>query len=176
MSVRMLDAAEPGTKLAIPEPLRFGNSVAEDIEHMVLLREATSRMIRLSWRLSGIPAVDFRSLVHLLPPADCDTPESDPYAQSWRAGYRYGLYYYRRGQGFVQVKDVRPDGPCFRITIDDTDRFYELAHASWVSQLSGQGVQALNDAIAADLAIADGGRFVLLPYRMAHWPVPCMAV
>jgi hypothetical protein len=156
--------------------MRFGSSAAEDIGLLILLREATSRMIRLSWRLAGVPVIEFRSLVHLLPPIDGDGAESCSYAEFWRQQYRYGLYYYRCGPGFIQVKDVRPGGPGARMTIEDSGLFQELVATASVDQLPEPAVEALNAAIDAGLAISGGANFAILPYRMQHWPVSCVMV
>src|SRR5580658_2370386 len=175
-SLDALSAIAPGAEVTLSEPLRFGSSAGDDIMHLVFLREATSQAVRLTWRLAGIPAVAFRSLVHLQPPADGDATKSAAYAKSWREQYQYGLYYYRCGPDFIQVKDIRPGGPAARMTIEDGGRFQELVASTSVNQLSEPGVDALNTAIDADLAIACGDRFAVLPYRMRHWPVSCIAV
>ena len=171
-----LAALAPGAEVTLAEPVPFGSCVDEDIRQLVFLREATSRSVRLTWRMTGVPLLDWRSLAHLLPPDAGETGASAAFARAWRERYRYGLYYYRCGPGFIHVKDIRPGGPAARMTIEDNGLFDELISASSLDQLSSQAAEALGPAIEADLAVAGETRFAILPYRMRHWPVSCVAV
>jgi hypothetical protein len=155
------------------QPLRFGESVAADLRLIRLLRDATSHAVRLAWRLSGVPSLDLRDLVHLIPPVDGVDAAARAYAAEWIDAHRYGSYYYRRGPGFVTVRDVRAGGKKQRLLIDQgSAEFLEMAEAAHADELSPAARRALPDAVDAGLAVlADDSTMVLLPHRMRHWPV-----
>jgi hypothetical protein len=85
----------------------------------------------------------------------------------------YGSYYYRRGPGFVVVRDVRAAGDEQRLLIDQgSAEFLEMAEAAHADELSPAARRALPDAVDAGLAVVDDDlTMVLLPYRMRQWPV-----
>lgn len=173
--VEALESA-PARRVRVAEPVRFGTSPDNDIEHLRMLRELTSRTIRVDWRIDGEPAFDLRDHVHLVPPAaDDDDP---PIADEWRSGYRYGTLYYRNGPTFISVKDVRPGGEHARMTIDrtGTEHFRLLANRCRLDELPEDTLDALETALELGLAIRGREQFLLLPYRMRAWPVPYVAV
>src|SRR5437868_10207801 len=79
---------------------------------IAFLVRATSFGLPLEW---GGPVADLPCglLFHLTPPT-----YGDEAAATWRAAHRYGQCYWRRGNGFVTVQDLRTD-PGARIVIDD---------------------------------------------------------
>lgn len=157
----------------LDEPIPFGKKIADDLLWLRLLRDVTSHGIRLDWTLAGRPKVPLHTYVHLLPPTAGTNSEASLAATEWAAGFRYGLYYYRLGPDFVSVKDVRPGVEGRRLTIaDGFDHFLAIARALSSDELSDDAMDALRDAIDADLALEVDGRVLLLPYRMRHWPVP----
>ncbi|MEU6602688.1 hypothetical protein [Streptomyces flaveolus] len=72
---------------------------------------------------------------------------------------------------------VRPDRESRRLVIEDgADHFLALAEAEQTSDLPAATLDALQDAVDAELALVAGHRLLVLPYRMRHWPVPYLAV
>jgi hypothetical protein len=171
-------AAAGYERVRIDGPVPAGEDVDEDLQLIRFLREATSHALRLDWVLGGLPLVELRNLTHLVPPTSGVNPSVDEYAASWRAAFRYGTYYYRRGPGFVLAKDVRPGGPAAHMTIDGISaaQFVALAEASVVSQLDPEARDALDDAVSFGLALSGSRHFTVLPFHMRHWPVPVLAV
>jgi hypothetical protein len=170
-------AAHAGRLVTLDEPLLFGVSVADDLRWLRLLREVTGHTVRLRWRLGGVPLLPPDAMVHLVPPADGVSPETRRFAGSWTAGYRYGLYYYRKGPGFVTVKDVRPDQEQRRLVIGDgSEHFLAMAAAETPDDLAPEARAALADAVDADLVVVADGQLLVLPYRMRNWPVPYTAI
>lgn len=171
-------AAAGYERVRVDGPLPAGEDLDEDLRLIRFLREATSHALRLDWVLGGRPLVELRNLMHLVPPASGVNPNVAEYAAAWRAAFRYGTYYYRRGPGFVLAKDVRPGGPAAHLTIDgiSASHFLALAEASVVSQLDPEVREALDDAVNFGLALCGGRHFTVLPFRMRHWPVPFLAV
>jgi hypothetical protein len=158
-------------------PLPFGRGAREDLDLLRLLREATSHAVRLRWRLGGLPCYPLRTYIHLVPPSAGVDPQTTAHAREWRAGYRYGSYFYREGPGFVMVKDVRPGDEPRRLTIaEGSEHFLAMARASAVSDLDAAAAGTLDTAQSAELLVHHDDRLLVLPYRMRHWPVPYVAI
>jgi hypothetical protein len=170
-------AAAGYQRVVIEEPVVAGESVDEDLGLLRFLREATSHTLRLDWTLAGRPLVEPRNLTHLVPPTLGVDPDAVACVEAWRAAYRYGAFYYRRGPGFVTVKDVRPDGETAHLTIEDdsAEQFLILAEATSVAELDAAGIDALGDAVEFGLAVRGVETLLLLPFRMRRWPVPYVA-
>jgi hypothetical protein len=170
-------AAAGYERVVIEEPVRAGASIDEDLRLLRFLREATSHTLRLDWVLAGRPLVEPRNLAHLVPPARGIGPDAVECALAWRAAYRYGTFHYRRGPGFVTVKDVRPDGPTSHLTVDGASaaQFLALAEATTLAELDEAATEALADAVEYGLAVRGRNTVLLLPFRMRHWPVPYVA-
>lgn len=157
--------------------LPFGRSPEEDLELLRYLRDATEHGVRLRWRLDGVPDLPLRTHVHLVPPSDGVDAASSAYAEAWTAGYRYGSFYYRRGPGFVVVKDVRPGGEQLRMTIDEgAEHFLAMARAQTVDELDAPARDLLDTVAEAGLLLRAADRLLVLPYRLRHWPVPYLAI
>ncbi|MGH2511504.1 MAG: DUF5825 family protein, partial [Candidatus Limnocylindrales bacterium] len=60
----------------------------------------------------ALSGVEPRAFVHLPPPHDA------PEHLEWSTGHEYGLYYWRTGPGFVQVRDRRTPGRSSRTLVD----------------------------------------------------------
>ncbi len=164
--------------LVVDGPVPAGRDLDEDLRLLRFLREATCWTLRMDWTLGGRPLVEPRDLVHLVPPSDGAGSDAEACAAAWRAEYRYGLYYYRQGPGFVTVKDVRPGGTTVHLTIDEDSaaQFRALADATVVDGLDADTMAALDDAVDYGLALRGREAMVLLPFRMRRWPVPYSAI
>ncbi|MEV7230343.1 DUF5825 family protein [Polymorphospora sp. NPDC051019] len=175
-ALRADPAAHSLQVVVLPEPLRFGQDPVRDLEHLRLLRTLTSHAVRLRWTISGRPAFPLETYAHFVAPSDGVGLDGMNHAVEWARDYRYGTYYYRRGPGIVTVKDVRPGQPGARMVIEEgADRFERLAESP--DGVPGPGDDELvADAVEAGLAVEAGGRALVLPYRMRHWPVPYLAV
>jgi hypothetical protein len=163
--------------VSIDQPLPFGTSAADDLRLLRLLREATSNAVRLQWTLEGVPRFPLSAFAHLVPPLSGTSPASARLAREWAAAYRYGLFFFRNGPGFVSVKDVRPGQEMRRLTITDgAEHFMAMTQASCLHDLEAAARTVVADAVDADLALAADDSFLVLPYRMRHWPVPYVAI
>jgi len=163
--------------LVVDEPVVAGDSIDDDLRLLRFLREATSHTLRLDWVLAGRPLVAPRDLAHLVPPTRGVGPDATACVAAWRGAYRYGTFYYRRGPGFVTVKDVRPDGDTTHLTIDgeSAEAFHALAEATTLAELNPAAIDAMDDAVEFGLALRGVETVLLLPFRMRHWPVPYTA-
>lgn len=174
-AARAVERAEArAVPLLLPDAVRFGTGPAEDAAVLRLLAAATAGHVDVRWRLAGTPPWPERTLVHLRPPTGAADDAGERYAGPWRAGHRFGLCTYRRGPGFVALRDVRPGATRVRATVG----------GPWIPEfdalLSGTarpGGELLDALLAAGLVLPlDTDRYVLLPYRLRRWPVPYTAV
>ncbi|MEV0608292.1 DUF5825 family protein, partial [Polymorphospora rubra] len=175
-ALRAPPGASWGGLVVRPHRRGWGLHAAQDLEHLRLLRTLTSHAVRLHWTISGRPSFPLETYAHFVAPSDGLGLDDMGHAVEWARDYRYGTFYYRRGPGIVTVKDVRPGQPAARMVIEEgADRFERLAESP--DGLPGPGDDELvTDAVEAGLAIEAGGRALVLPYRMRHWPVPYLAV
>jgi hypothetical protein len=164
-------------RLELSSPLRLGTDSSRDLAALRFLTKAAVHMAGLSWTLAVEPPWPVRTLVHLPPPGDGADPIARKYAAQWRRDHRYGLCTYRRGPGFVRIRDVRPGGPHLRVTVDDpwADVFGTLVAAA-ADVADGPGRQLLDELVAAGLAVAVGTVTHVLPFRLRRWPIPYTAV
>lgn len=148
----------------IGQPLPFGTSAASDLRWLRLLREATSNIVRLQWTLEGVPCFPLSALVHLVPPVAGVSPASVRLAEEWAAAYRYGLFFFRQGPGFVSVKDVRPGGEMRRLTITDgAEHFMAMTQASSIHDMDAVARPLVADAVDAELALVADDSLLILP-------------
>jgi hypothetical protein len=166
-------------RLPEPVPLCADAGVAAG-RALVLLRELTGRGLAVEWtaRCADGCAAD-RRYAHLYPPAAVDGPDGAAVTADWWRGHVHGRCLYRRGPGFVEVRDRRT-GSLEMLTIDDP------AHLAVIAALTGPGPGALRTAelpgaVRDDLA---GARLITdhagwswwLPTPAHRWPTPPMAV
>ncbi|MEO3778874.1 DUF5825 family protein [Micromonospora sp. B11E3] len=157
--------------------LTFGQSPAEDLELLRYLRDVTSHAVRLRWRLAGVPTFPLHTHVHLVAPSGGVDADAAAYAMRWTAGYRYGSFFYRRGPGFVMIKDVRPESEDARLTIDEgAEHFLAMARARTVDDLGAAARELVDTVAEAGLLLRAEDRLLVLPYRIRHWPVPYLSV
>jgi hypothetical protein len=123
-----------------------------------------------SWAVPLPDGLDTRLLHHLPPPP---AGVASPGAAAWRAAFRPALCYYRRGPGFISVRDLRGSGS--RIIIDDEILiavFLRAGEPVRLAEETGEERAALEFLLAENLLLASGGLAVAAPYRMRRWPVP----
>ena len=155
---------------------------ADSVRRLVLVRELTSYAIEVDWalRLPGGDDELWRVYSHLRPPVRVETAgerAEDPAAAAtaWRSAFYFDKCTYRRGPGFVQVRDRRA-GQLNLLTIDDP------AYLAVLAQLvDGAEVTVVDLDIACEfgeegLVTKVGDRLVWLPHRLRRWPLPSMVV
>ncbi|MFC4033489.1 DUF5825 family protein [Streptomyces polygonati] len=163
--------------VVLPEPVDL--SAAGDGERavraLVALRELTSRAIAVEWRLHlGGDAEAVTPFRHLAPPqAVTGVPDAAGLLDQWRTDYFFGACVFRRGPGFLQVRDKR-DGQLSRITIDEADFI-----AAVDALEAGAPADAVSAGIVGDLAAEGlvgraGAHVWWTPCRVLRWPTPAM--
>ncbi|TDD63705.1 DUF5825 family protein [Actinomadura rubrisoli] len=139
---------------------------AAAVRAFVLVRELTGYGIVVDWRLR-LGAERWRPLSHLYPPGEVIGDE-DARLQ-WRNGYHFFKCAYRRGPGFLQVRDRRSD-VLRKITVDGA------AHRAAIDDLlEGCPASAVDPPILRDLTTMRlvqllGDMAWWLPYRARQWP------
>lgn len=167
-------------RVALDQPVDLSGATGPRplISTMLLLGELTSWGIRIDWdvQLGPDPEI-WRSLSHLHPPRRVlDTEQGDAIRQDWRRTFYLCKCVYRRGPGFVQVRDRRGDGALSRFTV------YDPAYLDAVRRLAAgcpaDDVPAgiLDELVTESLAGRAGSMAWWLPYRVRRWPWPSFAV
>jgi hypothetical protein len=175
----MAEAASGSRSLTLLGPIRLGTDPDLDVVALRLLAEATAGHVDLQWRLGGEPPWPLRTVVHLRPPTGAADAAGRRFAMRWGESFRFGLCTYRRGPGFVALRDVRPDGTRLRTVADGrwAAAFETLLSTPTCPTGDAESRQLLGELLTAGLALRLGaGRHVVLPFRLHRWPIPYSAV
>lgn len=141
------------------------------LQYLRLLRDLSSCSVSVSWRCSEetLPAGSRRLLVHLSPP-DGDLV--------WASQFRFGALYWRRGPGFLFIKDARTVGATHYILDEPTeqDLFQRFSAPQACTKLTRLEAQVFEGLAECGFLFIDSGYALSLPYRMKHWPIPFKAI
>ncbi|WP_198550288.1 DUF5825 family protein [Streptomyces silvensis] len=162
--------------IRLPEPVRLcADAQGRSAHALMLIREATGRGLAVLWHAVCDDGCVTRRLYHHLYPPERVTGAPEDVVADWRATYFPSKCVFRRGPGFVEVRDRRC-GTLELITID------EPGHLDRLDALT-EGIDAaeLPDPVRRDFADAGliaehGGRAWWLPMRVRRWPFPSLAV
>ena len=161
------------TEIDVAGPVRLDQrDPAGLVSWLVSLRDAASALIDVHWHgeVSVSPAL-VSDIVHLAPPAGAATTP-------WHNLHAGSALYFRRGPGFLSVKDIRRSRRRMRITLDDPlelDLFDRVARPVEVGELTGLHRQ-LDDFLDAGLVCRVGDLVVGLATHMRRWPIPYTAI
>ncbi|TDC70310.1 hypothetical protein E1200_05765 [Actinomadura sp. GC306] len=154
--------------LADPVDVRKGADAAYAVQQLSLVRELTRIGSSVQWTLECDDDFPLASLQHLYPPAAVLQGDGGA-AGRWRDAYRFGSLLYRKGPGFIHVRDAREAG-ARRLTLG------REAHLDAVRTLDqGAPADAVDPAIAngfrKNRLVAEIGAYLWwLPYRLHRWP------
>ncbi|MFE9427455.1 DUF5825 family protein [Kitasatospora sp. NPDC006697] len=163
--------------LRLPEPvLLCADAPAASVAALLLVREATGQGLAVRWTGScpdGCGAADGR-YHHFYPPERLIGAGSEALAR-WRGGYFPGKCLFRRGPGFVEVRDRR-SGALELYTIDEPGQLEQLP-----ALLDGTPAEQLpagvrRDFTEAGLITEQGGLAWWLPMGVRRWPFPSTLV
>jgi hypothetical protein len=163
--------------LSRPVDLSGGMDSRTLVWAMLLLRELTSWGIVVDWQLHpGEYAEVWQRLNHLHPPAALlGHPDADAVLADWRQTFFLCKCIYRRGPGFIEVRDRR-NGSLSRFIVHDP------AYLAAVETLIGGACAAdvdegvLREFAEEGLAGVAGDLAWWLPYRVRRWPWPSMII
>lgn len=152
--------------------LKLGEHPELTLKFICYLRDTLSRGTVPHWRGELLPPLSLSMLCHLPPPAGTGDNESE-----WRERFRSGLFYYRHGPGFIQIKDLREDAAV--LILDDPvliSVFTRALEPMSLGRLSHDEREAVDALIAERILLRLGADVVTLPHRMKRWPIPAYAV
>jgi len=144
---------------------------------LVLIRELTAYGLVVAWRARLPEGVELPLLLgHLHPPEHVTgVSYGTEIAALWQRRFYVGKCFWRRGPGFIEVRDRRMPRTT-RLTIDDAE------HLAWIDALS-RGVakaavpgKVLADFTAMHLVHEVGDSVWLIPYQIRRWPSRPLAV
>ena len=160
----------------VVEPVRLCADASErSARSLILIRELTGLGAAVSWTAEcDDGCVASRRFSHLFPPATVEGAQPSA-ADEWRERYLPCMCVFRRGPGFVEVRDRR-SGTLEILTIDDAGSLAAIDRL-----LDGVAAAELPDAERAVLREAEllteqGGLAWWLPARVHRWPNPSMIV
>ncbi|WP_157876590.1 DUF5825 family protein [Streptomyces graminilatus] len=162
----------------LDEPVNLSSPTPRDLRALDFLRVATARGLLVRWQLRAgrraDPALTARDLTHLQPPASLDGARSAERLTEWRNRFYIGRCVWRRGPGFVQIRDRRA-GVLQRFDL------VQPAYVQAVAQLERQQVgdvdpDVLSALRAEHLVLNFGGLDWWAPCLIDRWPVPSMVL
>jgi hypothetical protein len=163
-------------EVELPEPLPLRAGWPDTVAAVALLRDCAAAALRVRWRVAAGHDLDPAALYHLPPPAGPPGAALD----RWRRAHRYGSCHYRRGPGFIQVKDSRDPGAAPVVLMADhpdlVATFLRCLDPTPMADLDQVGRDAVDLLAAERLVLVTGGLALTLPHRMRRWPVPYNAV
>ncbi|MGW2813541.1 DUF5825 family protein [Streptomyces sp. NPDC001415] len=161
-----------------PADLSGGTGARPIVTTMLLVAELTSWGLVVDWEISlGADPEIWRSLNHLYPPrAVLDTPDADDIRQQWKETFYLCKCVYRKGPGFIQVRDRRTGGSLLRFTLHDLAYLHAVEQLSAGCPAEDVPAQVLDDLVGESLAGRAGNLAWWLPYRVHRWPWPSFAV
>jgi hypothetical protein len=167
-------------RVALDRPVDLADATdpAALVWTMVLLRELTSWSVAVDWELVLGPDTQelWRRLNHLTPPAALPGhQDADTALAQWRETFYLCKCAYRRGPGFVEVRDRR-DGPLSRFVIDDPAYLSTMDALLPGARAADLPADILDAFVSEGLAGQAGDLAWWLPYRVRRWPWPSMIV
>ncbi|MFI1970559.1 DUF5825 family protein [Streptomyces cinnamoneus] len=173
----LFDAGARRVALAEPVDLTDEADAARTVRALSLVGALSSLAVAVEWRVRtpGEPEA-WIPLSHLHPPAALSgAPEAGEALRTWHETYYLCKCVYRKGPGFLQVRDRRRR-QLRRFTIDDPA--YRQAVATLVD---GAPAAAVPDAVLADLAeeelVVRVGEYAWwAPYQVQRWPLAALVI
>lgn len=178
-------SASPVSQVEVVDPLDLSTDSSETIVRTVaVLRECSSLGASVRWALRTSPGQSglVSLLDHLPAPQRVELAGGgDQHVTPWRSDSYFGLFYFRRGPGFLSVVDQRPESSR-RLVIDDPARMAVfrrcLDGCAWAELATEPGTaDAAGDLLKAGLLLCPGGEvsadahLVTLPVHMRTWPI-----
>lgn len=154
-----------------------GPEAEESAGAVALIRELTAHGISVEWTATCRPGCDDDLVFgHLWPPATVDgAADPDAVAREWRRRFFPAKCVFRRGPGFLEVRDRRW-GSLELFTIEEPawiDAVAAMVEGAPVETVP----QAAREAFAdARLTVTRAGRLWWLPARVRRWPFPPLLV
>lgn len=165
----------PLTELgSVERPIVLGQDTDQTLAAVAMLRDGLTQGTLLEWHGELASTTSLDLVCHLPPPQG----SAELHAR-WRARFRPGLCYFRRGPGFLQVKDSRAGDVSVNLVIDDpllVDVLIRCLSPTRITSLTTAERAAVDTLADEQLLLSLGDQVVTLPHRMRRWPVPALDV
>ncbi len=170
-------AARGVVEIQVPWEMEIGTQHhAEAAQFVRFLRDCASHRVKVQWKGQTADTIKPRSLFHLEPPVISEDPSTPEPLRSWNEEYLYGRCFWRMGQNFLTIKDMRQPRDASRFTLEQGPLFHlftRITTPQRVQDLDGPDHrEALDVLLEEDLALRLGDWVVALPYQIRHWPIP----
>ncbi|MFE1320226.1 DUF5825 family protein [Kitasatospora phosalacinea] len=161
-------------RLADPVPL-CRDAPAAALHALLLVREATARGLAVRWSAHCADGcVADGRFHHLQPPIRVTGRPPADQAGRWRAGYFPGKCVYRRGPGFVEVRDRRFGAPAL-LTIEEPGHLDRIDALDGGTPAAHLPARVRRDFTEAGLITEQAGLAWWLPTRARRDPSPAVA-
>jgi hypothetical protein len=157
----------------VPEPVDLAAPAAVPV--LTLLRDLTALGVSVDWEVLAPHGFDWVAVSHLYPPRAVLGDPTGVIQPEWERQFYVGRLVYRRGPGFVQVRDRRR-GRLQLHTIDEPDHLLAVEQLLLGHDPAALPPAVLDDFHGADLLGMAGDVAWWLPYRARRWPRPPMVV
>lgn len=164
--------------VVLAEPISLRSPSPRDLRALDFVRVATARGLLVRWHLRAgrraDPDLTARDLTHLQPPLSLDGGRQAERLDEWRQRFYVGRCVWRRGPGFIQIRDRR----------EGVLQLFDLAEDAYVRAVLQLEKQQFLDVDPEVLAALRGERLVLrfgnldwwAPSLIDRWPVPSMVL
>ncbi|MDC0768747.1 DUF5825 family protein [Streptomyces sp. HD] len=171
------DLYERGVRcVTLDEPVRLRSPAPRDLRALDFVRIATARGLLVRWHLRtgrrSDPALTERHLTHLQPPVSLDGSGPVERLAQWRERFYVGRCAWRRGPGFIQIRDRRTG---VLQLFDLTEPAYVEAVALLEEQRPQEADPEVLGALRAEqLVLRFGELDWWAPSLIDRWPAPSM--
>ncbi|MFC8920398.1 DUF5825 family protein [Streptomyces sp. NPDC057116] len=152
---------------------------AATVNALSLVRDLTARAVLVEWDLRLGPAAagdDWQVLSHLQPPRRIEGPAgSDEALTAWRRGHYLCKCLWRKGPGFVQIRDRRW-GELRRFTADEPEYEAAIERLAYGAPAPSVPSAVLDDFRGERLVLDVGPLAWWVPYRISRWLQESMAI
>lgn len=145
------------------------------ISAISLIRDFTSLGIKVRWRARLYTEGSWQWLSHLWPPEELLGINDRGAASEWLRTHYVGKCFFRRGPGFIQVRDRR-HGHLARFTIDEHDYIESIPRLLYGGSTNSIAPHVLASYGNEHLVLHLRDRAVWLPYQVRRWPRPSIVV
>lgn len=164
------------SEVYIKHPITISQQDAQrSLEFIRFLRDAISYGLQIEWKSIFKKSANIRYFIHLPPPS------SGIKSRVWNREYSYGKMFWRKGPGFILIKDMRSVSKQTRYIFDDMaslEAFQNIQTPIHLSEMqySSKIKDAIHEFISEGIALQIGEYILALPYRMRNWPIPYTAI
>ncbi|MFF7751792.1 DUF5825 family protein [Streptomyces sp. NPDC007971] len=156
-----------------------GAAARAAVDRLCLVRDLTARAVQVDWDLCLPPdRADhlWKVLSHLHPPRTLAGPaDADTALHAWRTRHYLCKLVWRRGPGFLQIRDRRW-GDLRRFTADDPRYPAAIARLDRGVHQADVAADILEELTAEHLVLRAGDLAWWLPYHVSRWLQEAMAV